>query len=348
MPCFRTSPVTTNSQGFRDTEWKKGNEYEIALLGDSFIEALMVRDGSHLATLLESITGIQSMNAALSGQGTIAQFFTYRHIAAEHHPKIVILFYYAGNDLLNNHCGLNRSSGNTFVEPCPCAEFESDTFRFVLPPSGSNRSNWISWCKSCAAFDHIFVENSIPVSPEKWDIYFPPYGSDLANSVKATEKALLNLDLEVRQNGGKLFVVTIPAFLEFTEDPYDEIRKLGGLVSSRQGLDTAWPTQVMTEIAGRNGIAWFSLTPGLKEYSKKFNLKFPWFFFTCNGHWNPLGHHVAANLVAQQLLERNLIQSTPEIKNKIESNLILPPAGVLSDKGFRQIYSGEVFELEAE
>ncbi|MFQ5645962.1 MAG: hypothetical protein ACE5GM_03450 [bacterium] len=55
--CYRINPVKTNSFGFRDIEWDNDSSYKIAVLGDSYTEALQTGEGEYASRVLEKIKG---------------------------------------------------------------------------------------------------------------------------------------------------------------------------------------------------------------------------------------------------------------------------------------------------
>lgn len=345
MPCFESSPVTTNSLGFRDGEWVKDEKPKIALLGDSFIEALMVKDGEHFADILEKMTGMQVINAALSGQGTVAQLETYSQFVAKYTPDIVILFFYAGNDLYNNDCGLNEATGNGFVAPCPCATYDGERPIFTLPESkGIANDGFFSICKTCAAVKHIFSGDEPVVPQSRWDQYYFPYTPQLKRTLLATSTATSKLAFDVESTGGKFFIVTIPPYLQFLQDPASEIARLSNLEDVRRDIKVRLPSNYMLDFASDRGMFYLDLYDELVKYANRNEMPEPWFYYTCNGHFNPLGHFVMTNLVLKTLHEKQLMNLNSALESMVEKNLSLSPKEILGEEGYNQIYSGQVFE----
>ncbi|MBI4206766.1 MAG: SGNH/GDSL hydrolase family protein [Betaproteobacteria bacterium] len=103
-----------NSRGWRDREHavnKPEREYRIAVLGDSFAEALQVDLKDTFWSLLperlarcglESGKRIEAINLGVSGYGTAQQLLTLRRRVWEYAPDLVLVAFFPGNDVRNN------------------------------------------------------------------------------------------------------------------------------------------------------------------------------------------------------------------------------------------------------
>jgi hypothetical protein len=101
-------PGRINSQGWRDVERtiaKPKGCYRIAVLGDSFVEALQVEsDRTFVALsekLLSSATGrcVEVMNFGRSGYSPAEELLVLREYALKFDLDTVVLFFFAGNDI---------------------------------------------------------------------------------------------------------------------------------------------------------------------------------------------------------------------------------------------------------
>ncbi|MDP6444644.1 MAG: SGNH/GDSL hydrolase family protein [Pirellulaceae bacterium] len=104
-----------NSAGFRDlerAEQKPDDVFRIAVLGDSFIEALQVDRGDSVCALLDDLLNsgaplvdgkrVEVLSFGVSGYGTAQQLLTLRHHARRYQPDLVVLAFFAGNDISDN------------------------------------------------------------------------------------------------------------------------------------------------------------------------------------------------------------------------------------------------------
>lgn len=106
--------VKINSRGLRDREHSLGKPagtYRIAVLGDSYAEALQVDAEEAFWSLLPARLercgfqhgkAIETLNFGVSGYGTAQQLLTLRHRAGAYQPDLVVLAFFPGNDVRNN------------------------------------------------------------------------------------------------------------------------------------------------------------------------------------------------------------------------------------------------------
>lgn len=135
--------VRINRDGLRDREHsleKPAGSLRVALLGDSYLEALNVPFEKTFAALLESqLQGCaqphgqvaEVINFGVAGYSTAQELLTYRARARKYHPDIVVLAVYTGNDIHGNHAALNPASDR---KVSPYFVFQGDTLKLV-PPS---------------------------------------------------------------------------------------------------------------------------------------------------------------------------------------------------------------------
>ncbi len=107
--------VSVNSLGFRGPEIKAtqlSSATRVAVLGDSFIEALQVdHEECFCARLEESLNSknhtvnnyYEVINCGVSGYGTAQQLLMLRNYVLPLRPDIVLLAVYPENDIRNNH-----------------------------------------------------------------------------------------------------------------------------------------------------------------------------------------------------------------------------------------------------
>lgn len=106
--------VKISSAGLRDREYsreKPANTLRIAVLGDSFAEALQVSAESAFWSVVErdlatcegvGERAVEVINFGKSGRGTAEELLAFRHYASKYSPDIVLLAFWPGNDMRNN------------------------------------------------------------------------------------------------------------------------------------------------------------------------------------------------------------------------------------------------------
>ena len=106
--------IRINSAGLRDrehTKIKPANTLRLAILGDSYAEALQVSMKETFWAVLERelakcpyLSGrqVEVINFGVSGYGTAQELMTLRHKVWDYSPDIVILAFLTGNDVTDN------------------------------------------------------------------------------------------------------------------------------------------------------------------------------------------------------------------------------------------------------
>jgi len=106
--------IRINSDGLRDRERdraKPKNTLRIAVLGDSYAEALQVPIEKTFWSMMErhlnnceALAGqqVEAINFGVSGYGTAQELLTLRHHVWDYSPDIILLAFLAGNDIRNN------------------------------------------------------------------------------------------------------------------------------------------------------------------------------------------------------------------------------------------------------
>jgi hypothetical protein len=98
----------TNSWGWNDREWplrKSPGSVRVAVLGDSYVEALQVERTSNFLTIAENLLNqdgkrhFELMNFGRSGFTQTEEWLVLKNEIAGFEPDLIALFYYAPNDI---------------------------------------------------------------------------------------------------------------------------------------------------------------------------------------------------------------------------------------------------------
>lgn len=92
-------PFKTDAEGFRNRGVPE--HVDIAALGDSFTDALTVPFDASWPARLEQRVGAAVQNYGTAGFGPQQELLVLRDYALRRHPSLVVLAYFAGNDLLD-------------------------------------------------------------------------------------------------------------------------------------------------------------------------------------------------------------------------------------------------------
>jgi hypothetical protein len=129
-------------------------------------------------------------------------------------------------------------------------------------------------------------------------IYRPPPTQVWQDAWRVTEALLARMNDEVKSHGAQFVVVTLSNGIQVYPDP-----KARQAFMQRLGVpDLLYPDTRIKSLCARAGIPSVTLAPQLQAYADKHKVFLHGFAPDLgNGHWNQTGHHVAGELLAQQL-----------------------------------------------
>ena len=136
--CFRAT-VSINAHGWRSSDVsvsKPEGVYRILVLGDSFMAGLQVEDDETFSSVLERRLNhegfphrVEVINFGVPSFGTDQEYLSLREYGMRFAPDLVVLAFYAQNDVINNSSVL-ESAGNEHPKPF----FDIDNGRLVALP----------------------------------------------------------------------------------------------------------------------------------------------------------------------------------------------------------------------
>lgn len=124
-----------NSAGFIDDEWivaKSAGVRRIAILGDSFLQAIQVDNEDDFESVLEkkltaSGTPTEALNFGIRGMGTTQEYLTLKHYALTYDPDLIIIAAFLFNDIEDNSLPLRSATIRPYIV------FENGVERIVPP-----------------------------------------------------------------------------------------------------------------------------------------------------------------------------------------------------------------------
>jgi len=347
MSCLSISHISVNSLGFRDKEWSNDDTYKIAVLGDSFMEGQHLPEGTIVPQLLEQILGVPVVNAGINGMATLHEYLVFKKYVAHHQPQLVLLFVYPLNDILDNTEGAGGSWAlswpRAFIDPSGHIAVH---FRDVPPSSDSGIRTAIKrHVKTLLLFRRAYdYYQSFGLSDSNMFLngVYLPENEMWRDAWKITEFYLIELKHEIEKNGGKLVTVLVPEYIRIAPNWERELKEHFHIKELPEGFDRDRPLRKLQQIAAANDFQIIRLDEFLKGYREEFGVPAPYFYYRCDGHLNPLGHFLAANLIVRYLLDHDtklMNEGTKKaIWSAVERNLKLSPIAILSQEGYDQIY----------
>lgn len=316
--CVSNDRIRTNSLGFRDDEWSiEKKAFRIAVLGDSYMEALQIRDGKLLSDLLENRlgSGYEVMNFGISGYGTLHQYLAYHYFARQYKPDLVLLFF-CSNDIVDNSLELMRMTGRTtgiiaqgYVRNGECMiKMPSYNEKEIHSTNQKIKRFLKKHCRTLVAAKQqlnrlkVRRKKTSDKLPVGWKIYMPYKDKEWIEAWQLTEHFLVELLKDVKEDNANLVVFTIPNFERLCKNWREEVKDyIGGTIPS--GFDPYRPNRKINEIARSSGIKFVMLEPYFLDYMDKHNTNESLFFFKCDGHFTEIGHQIATDAVYEAIKE---------------------------------------------
>ena len=347
--------VRINSDGLRDREHSKikpPNTLRVAVLGDSYPEALQVPIESSFCAVLErklrecqASAGreVEVINFGVSGYGTAQELITLREYVWQYSPDIVLLTITTNNDISDNVRELKRvdqipyfvwrdgslvedqsylgSSGfklrQSFigslgrwlrdhlrvVQGIDLAVRNYKTMRAVRQATPGAQSTPENQTGTSPATP---VATSSPEPPPVADIgidnqiYREPADQVWNNAWRTTEGLIKLMSEEVRARGAKFLVLTLSNGIQVA--PNAQTR--AAFLKTIGARDIFYPDNRIREFCERERIPVLALAPLLQQYAESNNSFLHGFGDNIgNGHWNPAGNYVAAELTAPKVCD---------------------------------------------
>ena len=335
-----SAPVSTNSEGYRDRQWsrvKKPGVLRIAVLGDSFTEALQVSlaqtwvnqlpeamDELPSCPLLKGFPkGAETLNFGVGGYGTGQSWLTWKKDAQRFEPQLVLHAVYFENDLRDNTESKRGSgSGPTFSLNQGSlsrsnAFRNSPDYRFRESFAGQISDWFLGWSRLAQLINQLKnLRNGrageecgsdgcsfFPLGPDGTKLYGKEH-KDLEEEWSVLISILKAWNKETDMVGSRLVVASLTTPAQVWPN-----QKQRDLVQSIHGLDWFKPEKNLNN-ALKGEIPYISLGQQIQKQAIEQNIIIHGFKGQKPGpgygHWNKDGHRAAANALARELCSMDL------------------------------------------
>jgi hypothetical protein len=326
--------VRVNDDGFRGAAVsanKPAGELRIAVLGDSCVEAIQVAEEETFAALLErelaacpTVGGrrVRALNFGVSGYGTAQELLTLREQALRFSPDLVLLGFYAGNDVRNNSPALDQDPARPWLLPAPDGSLRlDDSFRDrrgyrlrTLLADGpvawaSDRSRVLQLVQQGRRLARGVVgaarasrrETRVALQELGLDnaVYSPPADEHWRQAWEVTERLLSAMAAESAAHRSRFAVVSLTTPIQVHPDPAAR-----AAFARRLGVpDLSYPDTRLAGFAAVAGIPFLPLAPTLARVAERDGEPLHGFAGgrPGEGHWNQRGHAAAARAIAPWL-----------------------------------------------
>ncbi len=300
-----------NSRGLRERERAPEpppGTTRLLVLGDSFAEGFSVAFEDSVSQLLErSLTRpgcpVEVVNAGTVGYSSDQELLFFREEGHRYRPRVVVLFFYY-NDILYN------ARASVGPAPKPLLKFRAGTYAVtnvpLSPPAAgpkSGRPVWrseaLEWLRerllksaprayATVAWTGIWPPIEKPRPGSELEVYSRTWSREVQDAWAQTVNILRALRSSVEERGARLLVVYVPSKMEVSERDWDLTR------ARYQVDDTTWDrgrvARFLAETGREGGFAVLDPTEALRRQNRSGYQP----YHTGGGHWNALGHAVAA------------------------------------------------------
>jgi hypothetical protein len=324
--------IRINTEGLRDREHSKikpVNTVRLAILGDSYAEALQVSMEETFWAVLESELGkcpylfgrkVEVINFGVSGYSTAQELMTLRHRVWDYSPDIVILAFLTGNDLTDNLRAFDSadpmrpyfvySNGELVLD---------DSFRnlaayrarqALLANFGYWVLNYSRVVQVMNAAQNMIVkvaQNRSQEGPGKDEevglddyVYSEPSDPLWQEAWRVTEGLILTMRDEVRKKGADFWVVTLSNGPQVYPDP--SVRR--AFMERIRVRSLFYPDLRIKALGEREGISVLNLAQKFQVYADLHKSFLHGFHPNLGrGHWNARGHWLAGETIAKNLCQ---------------------------------------------
>jgi lysophospholipase L1-like esterase len=335
-----TAYLRLNRLAFRGHEWpQRANGFRIAVLGDSFVESSNLPEEHALTTLIERnlracpafATGVEVLNLGVSGYGTAQEYVLLRQRVEPLHADMVLLAFYAGNDVANNIRALSAAGQMEkpyFTVSAEGALHLDDGFRtsaaFRQGVAHDWRHRMINASYLLQAVKQVTLGRPImpdpkplaPVhladlpepplfAPEYAELFAPPHNDAWASAWSVTERLLVSMRDWAQAQKIQFGIIIIPAPVEVL--PTEALRRRATAKFGLEDLD--YPVERIARAATGAGISFLDLREPLRtEGDVKRVFLYGFAPRYGDGHLNATGNAVSGDAVAHWLCQQRATQ----------------------------------------
>jgi hypothetical protein len=316
--------IETNLLGLRESReygTKAPHTMRILSIGDSFAMGVGVELTDTLAKVLErlaSSTGqrFEVINAGVPGYNTRQEIDYLRLHGVQLDPDLVLLQFYVGNDITENHHDPHLMVVDGYLQRGPelAAGILPKGFRHWLDTT--SHLYYLLWTFSRRAFDDSMRKREIDTLKSHLAIFEKRDDHDNDLMWRTTEHLLDELKSVAQSHSAGLLVLVIPDRIQVDTAAWASTVKRAGSSLSDYQIDK--PNQRIVGYCKRLGIPVLDLLPILLEADSAT-------YFKVDGHWTKRGNLIAAQAVDRALQSHELLARGRGRQPNVEGN-----AGVAS------------------
>jgi len=325
--------IKINSQGWRDREHaiaKPAGTYRIAVLGDSYVEAMQLElERAFWSLLPERLKScgfaggrqIETLTFGVSGYGTAHELLTLQHRVWQYSPDLVLLAFFPGNDVRNNSQALEGVKGRAYFSLKDGRLLLDAAFRddpeFLEKQRVAERRAALQdlrlyqLMRRVRSGDIAQHFHNAPVAAalaagEKLtqagldeQVFREPVEPKWREAWQITDRLVVAAAEETRLHGARFVLTILSTPGTVYPDPQMRARYAQSL-----GVSTLfYPEQRLARLGAQHDFEVLALAPQMQRVADAKHVFLHGFGNTTAGfgHWNEAGHALAAQLIAEHL-----------------------------------------------
>ncbi len=314
--------VQINSDGLRDVEHAVGKPagvFRIAVLGDSYAEALQVPlERTFWHVLGQRLRAgcrrrVEVMNFGVGGYGTGQEWLTLTGAVWKYRPDLVMLAFLTGNDVRDNLRELNPVGMRPYFDMRNGRLVTDRSFRSLVARRDSLVWRFYHAVRARSRLVQLAARAKDGAGPPPRAgeepgldsrVYLDPRAGGPEALVwgrawEVTEAILDRMAAEVARRGARFVVVTLTNAIQVDPDPARR-RQFAGRIGA---ADLFYPDERIALWGRGREVPVITLAPEMAALAEQRRVYFHGFANTRpgSGHWNEEGHRVAGELIAARL-----------------------------------------------
>lgn len=316
--------VRINSAGMRDgecAEEKSPGARRIAVLGDSFVSNLDVREREVFTEVMETLLPPtwQVLNFGVNGFGPVQCRLLLEERVIRYRPEIALMLVFIGNDFDDNGGALDWISG--YARPkaklAPDGEVRIETAPSPSPARPESAGDWgrgrgdDPWRLRDAykrfvlyhfVRDRLYYTFRVSIMPEM-RLCRKSLSPEAARSYALMEGVIAEFGDFCRRRGIEPVVVIAPTIAQVRDGAYWARMKRKCRLADRD-YDLEKPCRFIGEVCRRRGLRSLDLTPALRARARAGDR----LYYRRNRHWDRAGNRLVAETICRYLVECGLVE----------------------------------------
>lgn len=285
-----------------------GSQPTVLLLGDSFCEGYLVDDDEVFSAVLEG-AGVRAINHGVAGYSTDQELLLFREVVAEYQPAVTVLLFFDNDVWFNAQAMEYRSAkpyfelvkGKLVLQGVPAAAPDAS---IAASPAAERPREWRLASLLKGLTRQVEAPGaSVPLEPvNEFLVYRREQPDSIAQAWRLTEALLMQLQDEAHSAGSEFVVFYVPTVAAVDDQAWEQTRQLYGMA------DTEWSIREvehdLAEFCAREDVPLILPIERFRQETAAGET----LYYMQDGHWNPEGHRVAAELIAEFLRGRGISQ----------------------------------------